>query len=542
MSSAGALTADRIGAAAHFDPQLRTPVRPRLRRGITVDIQADQVVIDGIPKRQMFRGALATTLLPAMLPLLDGTRNHAELAAPLEISDEVVFKVASLLWASGVIEEGQPDAVQPDVDPLVADFLSRMGDSTGANASWEEGAAALLAARIEIFGDARLAELLEAEFEGASPVALGVADEPDAATTLVVLVESTDSPRNFAVVDACWRRGIPLVRFRVEGSTAYVGPYIDSANTPCLDCVTAGDDFASASVAGAYDDLAVAILAREVFALVTRSTPSPLPMRWRRLDLSTLVGTELTGATRPGCPRCSVTEDPDGPLPVSSLAVRYEAAVAMPPKAFADVKAHQMHYKPSNLDLQQKFRSWPVAPRVALPEPEMDRLAVPATEALADLHARDLALLLTAVAGVQAITDERVFRWTASGGNIGSVVAHVAVRRCVGVPPGVYAWLPTERALALLSTGLDGVPGDAPATLVLTGDYMKVAHKYAAFALRIVLLDSGCAQATLRAAADSLGLTIAMWHAWDDNAVSAAVGCQPDNEPVTAVIDLGGQP
>lgn len=537
----GALTADRIGQAAHHDPQLRTPERPRLRRGVAVDELDGQVAVTGIPKRQLFRGALATSLLPGLVPLLDGTRDHAALAADLGVDAETVFRVLSLLWASGVVEDAPPPgAPVPEVDDAFADFLSRMGDATGANATWEQAAGRWTSHRIRVVGSPVEARLLADELEDGADVSAGTG--LDGPADLVVLVSTGADPDvTHPAVAAAWERGIPLVRLRLSAGRALVGPYVDPALTPCLVCLVAAetrDVEDPRPVPEADRDLAVALLAREVVAVVTRATPSPLPARWRDVDLDAVRGVELTGAPRAGCPACTAVAVDAAVVPQeATLPVRYEASVAMPPKQFADAKAHQMHYKPSNLQLQQRFRSWPGSPRVDLPAADLDRLATSHAPA-ARVTPADLALLLTTTAGIREVTRDQVLRWTAAGGNIGSVVAHVVVRDCGDLPPGVHAWLPDRGGLADLGVPASAVPGTAPVTLVLTGDYLKVAQKYGAFGLRIVMLDSGCAQATADRTARTLGLRAERRHTWDDAAVGAAVGADPDTEPVTAVIDL----
>ncbi|MGO1173636.1 MAG: bacteriocin biosynthesis protein, partial [Actinomycetaceae bacterium] len=202
----------------------------------------------------------------------------------------------------------------------------------------------------------------------------------------------------------------------------------------------------------------------------------------------------------------------------------------------------QVHYKSSSMALQQQFRSWPSAPRVRLPEPPLERLDGEAGEPVVELSAEHLSLLLTIGAGLQGRTDERVFRWTAAGGNIGSVLAYVVVRRCAGLTPGIYAWLPTTGELARVGDDPATVPGRAPTTIVLTGDFLKVASKYKAFGLRILLLDSGCAQTSFQRVAHRLGLPMTRRSRWDDVGVLDAVDADPQHEPVTAVIDLGGTP
>ncbi|WP_331452449.1 hypothetical protein [Streptomyces sp. SS162] len=299
-----------------------------------------------------------------------------------------------------------------------------------------------------------------------------------------------------------------------------------------------GDEDDDRTAAAGDQALAAALFARDLFAAVSRTTPSPLPIRWRLVDLETLSQKDTSSATRPGCERCSVSE---GPVVVrASLATRFEASVALPPKEYADLKAHQMHYKPSNLALQRVSRTWPIAPEVELPEPAHDRLNQQRSAARPELDT--LALLLSVTAGIRADGGDKVTRWTASGGSIGSVTAYAVVRDVPGVAPGVYGYVAGEHRLARLSSRAAAVPGTHPVSLVLTGDFTKVARKYSAFALRIVLLDSGCAQATAREAASVLGIGFGLRPRWDDDVIAGALGTNPDIEPVTAVIDLGDNP
>ncbi|MGW5848670.1 hypothetical protein ACWFQ8_12085 [Streptomyces sp. NPDC055254] len=549
MSDQSMMTAETVGSAARFDPQLRIPLRPRLRRGLVVSTEADQLVVTGPPKKQLFRGRSATEMLPGLLALLDGERTHDRLAAELGMPEEVVFKALSLLWTCGVVEEGPPRATEgeavADVDDRLADYLSRVGSATEVNPCWEEAAARLSTADIEVFGDPALAALLRDELTGSVRVTLATGDTPSEQATLAVWADTGDGARGAEggegrdlLAKHCWDKGIPMLRLSVRGRRAALGPLVDPRTTPCLDCLTADDEDDDRTATAGDHELATALFARDVFAAISRTTPTPLPMRWRVVDLETLGQRDTASATRPGCPRCSVAEGPV--VERAAPATRFEASVAMPPKEFADLKAHQMHYKPSNLALQRVSRTWPVAPAVELPPPGHDRLdrSAPLRNA-ARPGADTLSLLLSVTAGIRADNADKVSRWTASGGNIGSVTAYAVVRNTPGIPPGVYGYVTSGHRLARLSSRIDALPGNQPFSIVLTGDFPKVARKYSAFALRIVLLDSGCAQATAREAAHTLGIGCALRPSWDDEALATALGTNPDMEPVTAVIDLG---
>ncbi|MDT9689110.1 tpaE [Streptomyces sp. P9(2023)] len=539
MPDHSVITAEAMASAALNDPQFHVPARPRLRRGLSLHHTPEALVVEGTPKKQLLRGAAARELLPRMLPLLDGSRGHKDVADALDIPAGTVFKALSLLWTCGLIEEAaspQLASRAATVPEPLADFLSRIGDSTGANHAWEEALDRLARARVEVFGTGPLADAARRHLAGSLvDTATGTGTEPAPGSTLVVAA-GPDPDASAALAASCALAGVPLIRLALTGRTAHLGPYVDLAFTPCLACRTAEDPTDDRPPLPGDAELAAALFARDLFALLSRSTPSPLPSQWRTVDLADLSQQRRSAATRPGCPNCSAAPgDPVAP----PLAARYEAAIAFPPREYADGKAHQAHYKPSNIALQNDEKTWPVAAAVPLPAPPLESLRSPRSAALDD---RTAALLLAVTAGRRGLLPGRVQRWTASGGNIGSVVAHLVVRDVPGLEPGVYGYVASEHRLAKLAADPGAVPGEAPLTVVLTGDFTKVAKKYAAFALRIVLLDAGCATATLRAAASALDLPFAIRTRWDDLAVAAALGVDPDLEPITAVVDLGGAP
>jgi len=327
--------------------------------------------------------------------------------------------------------------------------------------------------------------------------------------------------------------------------------------------------------------LAAGLAAADIVALVGRASRIGLPTRWRRIHLVRLSHATRTGATRPGCPACSTataptpspatTPDlaptPDAPPPpevapmpdavpavaptpgaapsltlrAAPLSARYEAAVALPPREYADLKSHQMHYQPANVALQRGHKTWPVAPRVPLPAPDLDRLGVSVPAAPDRLGVADLATLLAVAAGWQRETDDRVWRWSATGGNIGSVVAHLLVRDVDRLDAGVYGYVPSVHRLALLRPGPppDCPPGCAsPVCLLLTADLARVASKYSAFGLRVVLLDAGCAHTAVLEAAEALGIEAIAGIDLADEVMSDALGTDLDAEPVTGLIHL----
>ncbi|MGY0232124.1 tpaE [Longispora urticae] len=529
------ISAQTMARAATHDPQFAVPARPRVRRGLVIRRYDDRLVVEGTPTRHVLRGRAATQLVPRLLPLLDGVRDHDAVAAELGVSTTTVFTVLSLLWTCGVVEETAPDTDVSWVPGPLADYLSRIGDATEANAAWEGAAARLATARLRLTGDPRLVAALRVALAGTVP---GLdADEP----TLVVVCATPSHPLDGVLAAACWNEGTPLLHLGVSGDVVEIGPYVDRRLGPCLDCLL---DPADAPEESTVEDLglAAALAAADLVALLSRATRVGLPGRWRRIGLTRLAQSGRSGVSRPGCPACSTAPGEPRPAPVSA---RYEAAVALPPKEYADVKAHQVHYQPANMALQRGHKTWPVAPRQKIPPADLGLLsgsAAPASAPPAALDPEHLALLLAVAAGWQHETPDRVWRWTASGGNIGSVVAHVLVRDLDGVPPGVYGYVPAGHELALLRAGRPAACSPdcaAPACLLFTGDLPRVASKYGAFGLRVVLLDAGCAQAAVLSVAEALGLPARPAVDLDDERLGDLLGIDLDAEPVTAVIHLG---
>ena len=346
-------------------------------------------------------------------------------------------------------------------------------------------------------------------------------------------------------------------------------------------------------------------------------------------------------ASRPGAPgganRPGGSAEPPVPVaPAAPVGARYEQAVAIPPAAFVDSKGHQQHYKPSNLRLQREFRDWPTCPRTPLPDADLERLERPwppagagqgadavvpgsngpdggagapagaagrrgdpgasAEDAAPGLSAgrptlAELATVLALAVGVReplrpqpqgaepSADAPKLRRWTAAGGNIGSVTAYVLVpdgapaagaagsaagasaetasagtapaARPTGsadgtdpsapLAPGVYTYIERDHALARVAPppGAPAVQGGAGVRLVLTGNVDKLSKKYMSFGLRLAVQDCGCSLEVVRLVARCLGLPLRARARWDERELAAAIGADPRREPVVAVVDLG---
>ena len=577
------MRAGDVGRAARRDLQFRIPRRPVVRLGLRARPDEDGWIVDGARKSQVLGGAFAREHMGPLLEACDGTRTLDEIGEVTGIGPQAAFEAVSLLWTGGIVEEGDTEPAPGDPAPELARFLSRLGDSTGVNDSWQDAARRLAAARVAVVGDNELAGEMVAALEPTLPdVRLDGA--PRQGDTLVVLIETQGSAgRREEVARRCREAGIPLLRVRAEQEAVTVGPYVDEAFSPCLACASADEPELGPRPEAARRDIVIGLAARAVAALIARATVTHLPGDARRTDLATFTYSDRPVVSRPGCPVCSVAGQGQAPVPVAPSApvgARYEQSVAIPPAAFVDSKGHQQHYKPSNLRLQREFRDWPVCPRTPLPPADLERLdqpwpvVHPLTDdgSEPDVVARptldELATILALSVGVreplgaeptgreQADTAQtplsaKLRRWTAAGGNIGSVTAYVIVpergKNDGELAPGAYVYIERDHALALIGpapgeqTGTQGVvPDGVGARIVLTGNVDKVARKYFSFALRIAVQDCGCSFEVIRLVADALGVPLRARARWDEQQIARELGTDPVREPACIVVDLGG--
>ena len=582
-ATSSVMRAGDVGRAARRDLQFRIPRRPVVRLGLRARPDEDGWIVDGARKSQVLGGAFAREHMGPLLEACDGTRTLDEIGEVTGIGPQAAFEAVSLLWTGGIVEEGDAEPAPGDPAPELARFLSRLGDSTGVNDSWQDAARRLAAARVAVVGDNELAGEMVAALEPTLPdVRLDGA--PRQGDTLVVLIETQGSAgRREEVARRCREAGIPLLRVRAEQEAVTVGPYVDEAFSPCLACASADEPELGPRPEAARRDIVIGLAARAVAALIARATVTHLPGDARRTDLATFTYSDRPVVSRPGCPVCSVAGQGQAPVPVAPSApvgARYEQSVAIPPAAFVDSKGHQQHYKPSNLRLQREFRDWPVCPRTPLPPADLERLdqpwpvVHPLTDdgSEPDVVARptlgELATILALSVGVreplgaeptgreQADTAQtplsaKLRRWTAAGGNIGSVTAYVIVpergENDGELAPGAYVYIERDHALALIGpapgeqTGTQGVvPDGVGARIVLTGNVDKVARKYFSFALRIAVQDCGCSFEVIRLVADALGVPLRARARWDEQQIARELGTDPVREPACIVVDLGG--
>ncbi|SDN14377.1 hypothetical protein [Actinomyces ruminicola] len=528
---AASISAEIIGTAARYDQQFQVPDLPVVRLGAAIVENEDGATLCGVPKPQILSGEFARTHLSELLDKCDGSRSHARLAEELSLSEDAVFKAVAFLWSCGAVEDQAAALPHGDVPEALATLLSRMGDCTGVARHWTEGLEGLRATRVAVAGDQRGAGVLADLLSASSCV---VVDAPDDAG-LMIFVDTPDSYPDVSEWGLrAWEGGIPFLRVALRKDFFQVGPYIDPDFTPCIDCALAGlpvpgDEPADA----AATVMGLGIACHTVVALLSRCMVTHLPIDTRVMSTATFRALHAPAATRAACPTCGDAEGPMADVP--GLAARYEQSVAIPPREFVDIKGHQAHYKPSNLKLQFEFRKYSGTDTVVLPEPRPELL----DGSGAGLNLETLGLILNYAAGLrpQAEQGGKLRRWTAAGGNIGSVGARVVINDPDILPAGTYAYSESEHTLVRLGEAAPSL--EAPVALILTANVGKVARKYGSFALRVSIQDGGCSAMTARRVSEALAIPWQPVARWDERALCAACHADPNLEPITTVTYLG---
>ena len=187
-ATSSVMRAGDVGRAARRDLQFRIPRKPVVRLGLRARPEETGWIIDGARKSQVLGGAFAREHMGALLQACDGTRTLDEIGEVTGVGPQAAFEAVSLLWTGGIVEEGDTEPAPGDPPPELARLLSRLGDSTGVNDSWQDAARRLAAARVAVVGDAELAGEMVAALEPTLPE-VRLDSAPRRGDTLTVLVD-----------------------------------------------------------------------------------------------------------------------------------------------------------------------------------------------------------------------------------------------------------------------------------------------------------------------------------------------------------------
>lgn len=473
------LEARSLYASTRNDPQFQVPTHPCFSPGVATTWWGQTLVIEGVERRRILRGRTAMEVLPRILRMLDGTRTVQQISHESGISPTIIEPTLSLLYSCGVLYQGPVPGETPDALQLL---LGRLLDTTRANRNPTDALERLRAGCVLISGAlTELGPLLTS-----CGVTVGSLTDYHPGQRGIRLLVVTHQELRSQQVHSAYRERIPVLPLGVvSAGELVVGPTIEHDYGPCPDCAhDPRNQHHGGCIAGAHR----AQVAAEILGLLSR-VGHPLTVRGRARVTAEGTVTEQV-LRRPDCPVCTVAELPAG-TPASSF-VRYEQLVEFPPQRLVNPKDHQHHFELGNLALQSEF---------PFTRAGADDIALDGHDAGPSPDGRttidDLAHVLRLSCGLKTTptTGTKVHRWAPTGGNLGSVASLIESVRIDGIPDGIYGYDPCNDSLRQLQTLGDGPDRHTHLRVLLVGDLHKVARKYQAFALRVVLLDAGVATA-----------------------------------------------
>lgn len=311
------------------------PARPRLKPWYRVAHVEDGVVVEHGDSVLRLGGGAATTLLPELLPLLDGTRTPEELHHVLgEPIAPAVEHALDVLASRGLLADGPVE----DAASLRARTARFLAASSAAGRSEREISAALRASAVDVAGEgsaaAEIVRLLR--LSGVASVEHVTLDD-DRRDLLAVVAPSSAELASLAQ----WNRarldsGEPwLLVAPLNGRFAAIGPFVVPGQTACYQCFRLrraansgyGDVYSSlegASADGgasiAFDGLVAGAAASLVLRWITECDPR-VPGRFFALETDDALRLEAHVVYRvPRCSDCSPLARSSDPLPWGDFA------------------------------------------------------------------------------------------------------------------------------------------------------------------------------------------------------------------------------
>lgn len=538
---------------------------PRLCRGLAMVRAAGDLVLEGGPHRVRLSGPAARTLLPELLPLLDGTHRTEAVCARLSITEAQLDQALRLLHSWGVLESPSAAPARPDDQASV--YYSRQIAVGGGFTCAEDTLARLGSARVLVIAGDRLGDDLAADLTASGVGTVTVADPDRAADPggfdLLVLLDDAET---FAVrAGAALRSGVPVLRCAAAPHAVEIGPTFWHGDSACPACFRRGYRAAFGEPVAVGTDparrgLLAGLTAAEVLAVLGHVTTPATGRTLVRVATPDHTTEKYLVAPEPGCTDCTGGEEPP------TLLAAYDWATKLPPEELSPPLRFLAPAMTTFATLRTQRDILPSAPRRSLPpEPEIPPLsggwppappagpapaspapAGPAPDAPVD-PARLAGILLRVAgrrgAGTASAGDQR---WAPTGGNLAGTELYVlSADDPFGLPGTIFRYddvghrvvavrsdpVPVERCLR--GTGL----GTPRAAIVCVGNIGRLHPKYGPFAWRLTHLEAGCAAMQLAATARGYGLGVSFATAWDGD-LATLLEIDPDWEIVTAVAAL----
>jgi SagB-type dehydrogenase family enzyme len=538
----------------------RNPVRwPRLRRGLAVATVPDGLLVEGGPSRQLLGGAAAASLLPRLLPRLDGTCEPGRLAAEFSLSRAQLGQALDLLDGCGLLEWVQPDGPAGFAAEHVAAYMSRTIGVNDSCPSADDLAVQLESATVVLVAPPVLAQAIAEDLTetGVGSVqvcavaeAVGMPSPTEGRRVAAVFDDPSDEDDSLAlVVAACREHDVPVLRFSAAAGHVEVGPAFGTIETACVSCYRKGQVPGAEAAAELWDartgaaGMLAGLVTSALLGMLTHQPPLPSPRQLARTSLPLRVTEVYSVVPDLECACCAGGAPPQDPD--SRDVLTYEWRMAKVPLAFEVIDAPTPARRDLLTMLQRQRENFPGSPRYQLPEQQ-------AVTRQRGMDESALGAILARTAGFRTAGGPDRRRWAPSGGNMASVCVYLCTEAGLfGLPGTIYRYDDIEHeilsvhadhvplARVLDGTGLDSARTDI--AVILVGAAGRLSQKYGDFAWRLTHLDTGCAALQFQLVAVSYGLSVTFAPAWPAQ-LSQMLELDPDREVVTAVASLCAAP
>lgn len=524
---------------------------PRLCRGLVVVPDGDTLLIDGGPRRHRLTGITAGTVLPGVLKLLDGTHDPAAIASVAGLDENTVRRLLAALHDSDLLEwPGHPPSAVPGVGRHVVTYFSRtIGTINGVSCTEELTASLTDTAVLLVASELVAGEIAEDLAEtGIGDVRVRTAAESvkaedrtqlASATSCMVAVLDDGGTALADMVRLMHGSAVPVLRFSGDADSTEIGPVFCDDWTACLGCFRSGHAGlpGAASAMRKPSEVIAALITAEIIAWLAHTSAAVRPWRVTRITAPSWRTERFDVTSAAGCQSCGHAAPPAGASTAAVLALAYERQHEIRP-AKLTVPAESSQARIQRMSALAHQRD----PFPAAPARDLDGDVSAGTAAIADILARTAGQRRLPASG------RAIDRWAPSGGNLGSVQLYIAARDDPFDLPGTL-FRYDDIGHRILSVRADRVPidrvlpgcgpgsGSPDLVVVFVASIGRISRKYDEFALRVSLLDAGCAALQLSVAAAERQFSVSFASVWSAD-LAGLLELEPDGEVVTAVAVL----
>jgi SagB-type dehydrogenase family enzyme len=530
------------------------------------------VYLDGGREPQILKGPLAVSLLPVLIPLINGTRTFAELLALItDVPREHTQELIESLIAWGVVTLGDTLASHPPEIRNTLSFLKRCDPEANLGYASE----VLTTKRILIVFEPPSKSIAVALANGLQSngfIHVEIINHRDLVSCLILdhaFLVSVVFENSYAALAGDFYGSIlasnaPWLRTSLNAASGFceLGPIFSPESGLCHACLTPElpSQKQDAPTPNLIDlNIWSALLTSELTIQLLR-TNSSSPRAYRRFHPPLFQHEVRAWPLAVTCPRDHHRDLTAGSCYIQSpshsdrshlLPVFFEESIACR-QEFDDSPTLRSEVSLPSASTRLMLNSTRVAlpgTEISLNQPMIDMLLSSQGKHRAALDLIAIATLLVLAVGYKSANgQESCRRWAPTGGNLGSVEAYLVVRHVKGLESGVYMYRPEEHALARINQrGVDHLQvtiaavsanDPAPALLILAGAYKRVAQKYRSFAYKLLHLDAGVAGSQLLLIASSLGISVESISGWQPAAIEDALSLRSLQEVPTIVFRL----